>query len=85
MAGGYDPGDPGYLNWERGNLRGLGNRRFVGRDRDPVTGLEVDVYELADNDEWAFVPTESTRHIMEHRDRYDPNCQFCNLRLRGEL
>lgn len=85
MADGFNPGDPGYLDWERGNLRGLGRRKFVGRDTDPVTGQQVDVYELAEDDEWAYKTSESERHLTEHRDYYDRNCQYCNLRLRGDL
>jgi hypothetical protein len=73
--------DSDYANWDRGNLRGLGHRRLVGRDKDPVTGQDVDVYELAE-DEFEIAPTESQRHLTEHQTRYDPRCQYCNLNRR---
>jgi hypothetical protein len=46
-----DPGDQDYAQWDRGNIRGIGRRRFVRRDIDPETGLEADIYELVD-EEW---------------------------------
>lgn len=46
--------DPDWLSWERGNLRGLpGRKRFVRVEKDPETGLDVNIYELVDDtDEW---------------------------------
>lgn len=80
MAG-SEPGEP---------LRGIGRRRFVGKQQDPVTGQEVNVYELAEDDEWA--PTlvfdehdrESEIHVMHHKHVYEPRCKYCNLRLHLE-
>jgi hypothetical protein len=44
--------DDGFAQWDRGNKRGLGHKRFVRKDTDPETGELVDVYELVDDDEW---------------------------------
>ena len=74
--------DSNYLNWERGNIRGVGRRRLVGREPDPATGELVDVYELVEDDEWEYRGSESTRHLLEHQTRYDPSCQFCNMNRR---
>jgi hypothetical protein len=45
-------GDPDYAQWDRGNIRGPGRKRFVGTDVDPETGEKVNVYQLDSDDEW---------------------------------
>ena len=57
MADGSRVGDPEYLAWERGNIRGLGSRkRYVRTEKDP-DGNEVHIYEVED-EEWDPKPKE---------------------------
>lgn len=76
--------DEEYARWERGNIRGLGSkRRFVGMDKDPDTGHDVNVYEFIEDEEFDGTgPTFGAdpahlRHLEFHRNVYDPNCRFC--------
>jgi hypothetical protein len=82
-------GDEEYARWERGNIRGLGSkRRFVGTDRDPETGQQVNIYEFTDDEFSGTQPTfeqqdpdilgtERFRHLEFHRTVYDPGCRYC--------
>jgi hypothetical protein len=76
--------DEEYARWERGNLRGLNaKRRFVGTDKDPETGQQINVYEFMEDDEFdGTLPTfenagDRARHLEFHRNVYDPNCKYC--------
>jgi hypothetical protein len=74
--------DEEFAQWDRGNIRGLKRRRFVGTEKD-ADGNEINVYE-ADDDEWGnTVPVyeddaERLYHLARHRSVYDPNCKFCH-------
>jgi hypothetical protein len=77
--------DQEYAQWERGNIRGLSaKRKFVGTDRDPETGQQVNVYEFQDEDEWGnTLPQDEGfnqahwRHQEFHRTVFDPSCRYC--------
>lgn len=45
------PGDEDYAQWERGNIRGVGQRRRFVRVEKDAEGNDVNVYEVED-EEW---------------------------------
>ena len=60
-------GDEDYARWDAGNIRGLGKRRRFVRVEKDADGNEVNVYELADDDEWNII--SHTEHCLEMQRR----------------
>lgn len=75
---GFDSNDPEFLRWERSNLRGLGRRQLIGREQDSITGGELNVYWLVDDDEW-FFDGERELHERYHRYQRELGCRYCRL------
>lgn len=63
MAG-FVPGDE-YREW-KADFRGFGGRRFVGTEKDPATGRDVRVFEVAGDAEWG------TRTRLEFETPLEP-------------